>query len=261
MTKKEMMAAIRECARKLGHTPNMSELARVTGLRRRAIQRYFGKYIWALHECRLENTGPGRKVGVEDLLRDWARVARKLKRLPSVTEYRHFGKRSEVSLRVRYRSWKHVPQGFKDFADKHGWTEKWRDVLAMIAAHEEKQGQAQAWADGPRLLPDRPVYGPVMHACAMAHGPMNEMGVIYLFGAMAERLGFVVIRIHSAFPDCEALRRIDEHTWQWVRIEFEYESRNFLRHGHKVSECDLIVCWKHNWPECPLEVVELSRAI
>jgi hypothetical protein len=23
----------------------------------------------------------------------------------------------------------------------------------------------------------------------------------------------------------------------------------------------LIVCWKHNWEECPLEVVELRKAV
>ena len=46
----------------------------------------------------------------------------------------------------------------------------------------------------------------------------------------------------------------------WLgHIEFEYESRNFLRHLHDPSQCDIIVCWKHNWPECPLEVIELSK--
>ena len=51
--------------------------------------------------------------------------------------------------------------------------------------------------------------------------------------------------------------------WQRVRIEFEYESRNFLKHLHEVKDCDVIVCWVHNWPECPewIEVVELSREI
>jgi hypothetical protein len=29
---------------------------------------------------------------------------------------------------------------------------------------------------------------------------------------------------------------------------------------HDPKGCDLIVCWEHNWPECPLEVLEL-RAI
>jgi hypothetical protein len=48
-----------------------------------------------------------------------------------------------------------------------------------------------------------------------------------------------------------------------VRIEFEYESRNFYVHRHPPGGCDVIVCWRHNWPECPsdLEVVELSTVI
>jgi hypothetical protein len=51
--------------------------------------------------------------------------------------------------------------------------------------------------------------------------------------------------------------------WQRVRIEFEFESRNFRDHGHPSTGCDVIVCWRHNWPECPgqIEVVELSKII
>jgi hypothetical protein len=30
---------------------------------------------------------------------------------------------------------------------------------------------------------------------------------------------------------------------------------------HDPAGCDIIVCWEHNWPECPLEVVELKKAI
>jgi hypothetical protein len=48
-----------------------------------------------------------------------------------------------------------------------------------------------------------------------------------------------------------------------VRIEFEFESRNFRDHGHPVNGCDVIVCWPHNWDECPenMQVVELSSVI
>ena len=46
-----------------------------------------------------------------------------------------------------------------------------------------------------------------------------------------------------------------------VRIEFEFESRNFMHHFHNPEECDLIVCWEHNWTESPLEVVELRKVI
>lgn len=71
-----------------------------------------------------------------------------------------------------------------------------------------------------------------MMDAGMVYGPTNELGVVFLFGMLARQLGFVVMRIQAGFPDCEAMRKIDDQTWQKVKIEFELESRNFLRHGH-----------------------------
>jgi len=58
-------------------------------------------------------------------------------------------------------------------------------------------------------------------------------------------------------------RRLDREGERWtrVRIEFEQASRNFKDHGHDPSGCDLIVCWHHNWAECPIEVLELSKIV
>jgi hypothetical protein len=96
---------------------------------------------------------------------------------------------------------------------------------------------------------------------ALSHGPTNENGVIFLFGTVAQELGFKVQRIQAEFPDCEAMRQIEPGMWQRVRIEFEFESRNFLVHMHEVTKCDVIVCWRHNWADCPLEVVELRELV
>ena len=112
-----------------------------------------------------------------------------------------------------------------------------------------------------KVLEDRPIYGPLMNPSPLAHGPTNEMGVLFLFGTVAAQLGFVVTWIRSEFPDCEAMILVGPEKWQRIRIEFEYESRNFLKHMHDAKECDLIVCWKHNWPECPIEVLELSKLL
>jgi hypothetical protein len=112
-----------------------------------------------------------------------------------------------------------------------------------------------------KILEDSPIYGPLMNPSPLAHGPTNEMGVLFLFGTVAAQLGFVVTWIRSEFPDCEAMILVGPEKWQRIRIEFEYESRNFLKHMHDAKECDLIVCWKHNWPECPVEVLELSSVI
>ena len=71
----------------------------------------------------------------------------------------------------------------------------------------------------------------------------------------------MVVRVQAEFPDCEVFRLIDPERCQLVLAEFEFESRNFLAHGHKIDGCDLIICWKHNWEGCPLEVVELSKVM
>jgi hypothetical protein len=96
---------------------------------------------------------------------------------------------------------------------------------------------------------------------ALGLAPTNEMGVVFLFGTVAKDLGYMVVRLQAEFPDCEAYRLIDPERCQLVKVEFEFESRNFLVHGHRIDDCDLIVCWKHNWEGCPLEVVELSKVI
>jgi hypothetical protein len=117
-----------------------------------------------------------------------------------------------------------------------------------------------AAAPVPRLE-DRPVCGNPLDLPAMRNAPRNEMGVVLLFGMLAERLGFYVESARTGFPDCEAKRRLGPGEWQTVRIEFEYESRNFRDHGHAPDGCDLIICWVHNWEECQLEVLALRDFI
>lgn len=104
-------------------------------------------------------------------------------------------------------------------------------------------------------------YGPPVDFRGLRHAPINEQSVVYLFGVVSYELGFIVEAVQGAFPDCDAKRHIGNDQWQRVRIEFEYRSRNFKEHAHDPAGADLIVCWIHDWPECPLEVLELRSAI
>ena len=103
--------------------------------------------------------------------------------------------------------------------------------------------------------------GDPLHDGAMLHEPTNEHGVLVLFGMLARELGFLVETVTPTFPDCTAKRRVGPKQWEGVRIEFEYRSRNFAAHGHDPKGCDLIVCWEHDWPDCPIEVLELRAAM
>ncbi len=80
---------------------------------------------------------------------------------------------------------------------------------------------------------------------------------------LAHHLGFRVECLQAPFPDCEAVREVQPGKWQRVRIEFEFESRNFQTHRHSPEACDVIVCWRHNWLDCPetIDVVELSGVV
>ena len=112
-----------------------------------------------------------------------------------------------------------------------------------------------------RVVTGQPTYGRPMLPFPLTYAPTCEAGVIFLFGMVAQQLGYAVTRVQTGFPDCEALRELAPNRWQRVRIEFEYESRNFLTHLHPVQGCDLIVCWINNWPTCPMEVLELQKVI
>jgi hypothetical protein len=107
----------------------------------------------------------------------------------------------------------------------------------------------------------RRFYGDPLNFRGLRHEPINESGVVFLFGMVARELDFIVESVQEPYPDCEAKREVKRGKWERVRIEFEVESRDFVYHKHPLDGCDLIVCWEHNWSECPLEVLELKSKI
>jgi hypothetical protein len=167
-------------------------------------------------------------------------------------------------LRARFGSWLHVPTGLKQYADEQGLAAEWADVRTLVEEYARRQKGSWRMAAAqpvPSLMMGQPVYGEFTGWSPLVCAPTNELGVVFLFGAMALHLGFLVLRVQAEFPDCEALRMVAERRLQKVRIEFEQESRNFMRHMHDPAGCDLIVCWEHNWPECPLPVLELKKEL
>lgn len=266
-TKKKIITTIRSLAKKLGRVPTNTELEKMTPLRRRDLRKYFSNFCNALRACGMENPHSGVMVPTAKLFEDWAMVARKLKKLPTTKEYRKLGRHSMEAVMRVCGQWSAVPRQMHTHAHKHGLENKWKDVMKMIGQQCEND-----WPTNGRTWPipakkrlqfkkDRPVYGPLMSPTAMMHVPTNEAGVLFLFAAMALELGFMATVVRAGFPDCEALREISPNRLQRVQIEFEYLSRNFLKHRHRVDKCDIIVCWINNWKDCPLEVIELSKIV
>jgi hypothetical protein len=266
MSRVEILQAIRSCARELKHNPTRRELRLTARVSEEALHKHFGGLKKALECAGLRPSGSGFRQQESTVLLDWAVVARKLGKIPTVAEYESRGRFSDMPFHSRYGSWTKVPDAFLRFIRKEKIQGKWKDLVGMIGsqAGEGRKVKVRALHGRSRkqdVFQDRPLYGPLMHLPEMVHEPLNELGVVFAFGMVARRLGFSVLRFQSAFPDCEALREVVRGQLQRMKLEFEYESRNFLRHGHKIDGCDGIVCWKHNWKECPLEVIELSKEI
>ncbi len=110
------------------------------------------------------------------------------------------------------------------------------------------------------MTKDVSVVGDLINFRGLVYAPLNENGVIYLFGKVTEDLHMYIEEIKPGFPDCIA-RRFTGKGWERIRVEFELKSSHFKQHGHDPQDCDVIVCWKHDWKECPLEVIELRSAI
>jgi hypothetical protein len=114
-----------------------------------------------------------------------------------------------------------------------------------------------------RVYPDRPLLGAPMDLPGFLFEPTNEMGVVLLFGMLFWRLGFIIESAQIGYPDCRAKLEVEPGRWQDVGIEFELYSRHFLAHRHDPCRADFIVCWIHDWKNCPpnLQVIELREVV
>lgn len=264
MTKEQVIAAIKECTDKLGHPPRYEELKDALGVQTWDIKKNFGTYRQALLDSGLERHGSGYVLDQKTLFLDWAGVTRKLGKIPKQAEYEQHGKHKARGLVNRCGGWRNVPRCILEYLRKEHLEDDWKDILEGILhylqlppRHGRRTSLVPHVPYRPKIMLDKPMYGGPLMGSPLGFAPINECGVVFLFGAVARQMGFVVTRLQAEFPDCEALRQVDEERWQRVLIEFEYESRNFLVHQHRVEDCDMIVCWTHNWEGCPLEVVEL----
>jgi hypothetical protein len=230
--------------------------------------KHFAKWTDLLREAGIPHSDAKIQIQIDTgaMLADWGKVARKLGHCPTHGEYRIHGNFCFQTLRYRFGNWPAIYAAFRKFS--RGKSE-WGDILPLIRNREtelKKQAMQQRPAGKIKARAEidaRPTSGAPIHLDALLHAPVNESGVVFLFGIMARGLGFVVDSLRANFPDCHAKREIRPDVWKPVTIEFEYESRNFLLHRHPVDGCDVIVCWRHNWPECPkgLEVIALSEEI
>jgi hypothetical protein len=268
--KQHILDSIAAVAKQLGRAPSLTEFVGAARIPKYCVWQHFLKWNDAVRAAGLEPSREYKRLEDDELLKDWGETARKKGDLPSRRGYLLTGKYEPRTLEKRFGGWEHLPEAFCRFATGK---QEWADVVEVATrrALKKERGLPNEHADSaipgdPRrhtALEGRATYGNPLDFGGFRHEPVNEQGVLVLFGMVAKELGYVVEAVQSGFPDCEAKRAIAPNRWQRVHIEFEFESRNFRDHGHPLDGCDVIVCWRHNWEDCPnhIEVLELSTLI
>jgi hypothetical protein len=271
----QVLEAIRIAAQALGRPPSRSEFRTSSGMSDYQVLTHFPNWRAAVRAAGLEPYSTNLPISPEVLLEDWGEFVRRVRRIPTRDQYRRDGTYSPSVFDKRLGHWSILPTKFREFAEGKS---EWSDVVALLPLeHARKSASLPSFPqfDQPTAEPavrnnhrhnrldDRPTYGNPIDFRGLRHEPVNEQGVVFLFGMVARELGYHVEAVQTGYPDCEAKRQVGAGKWQRVRIEFEFESRNFRDHGHPANGCDVIVCWRHNWADCPatLEVLELSSII
>jgi hypothetical protein len=279
MTNGKVLSGLKKCAKKLGRTPTYTEIWRMTKITKTQIKLRFENLAEALRQAGVVARGIGHRLDTLTLLEDWGHMVRKIGRPPSFMEYKKAGNHGANSFLNRCGAWSRVGERFREIVKERGRESAWADVLEIVRQWEGKttvEGRRKMARRQPservahdatparrKMLPGRPVYGPPLRMTTLRNAPTTEGGVMFCFGTVAEQMGFAVERIQTAFPDCETLREVAPGKWQRVMAEVEVFSRSFLEHQHDPKGCDMIICWVHNWPECPehIEVIELSKVV
>ena len=188
-----------------------------------------------------------RTLTNSDLLEEVDRLTRVLGREPRWEEVRARGRVSVMTLYQRFGAMEGILAAYRD------WKARGRPRLAATPLKRYR----------PPEVNSTNTYGTPLGFRGLQHAPVAESGVVYLFGMLAAEMGYSVLRVRQEFPDCEALRRhaYDPRRWERVDIEFELNSSAFRKHGHDAKKVDVIVCWEHDWKDCPVEVVELRSEL
>ena len=269
-TKQQIIEEIKKIAMKLGvKSLKCKEFSKNSKISLGSVRYYFGTWNNAVKEAGLTPIDSKdvlsvfrekRMIKDNELLLDLIRLYNEFSKEPTEDLINAKGKYSVRPYRARWKT----PRNAFLIAQK-----KFPDEFKKVKSREIEEIKDKNIAFIPQTIKPQKLrkrgvtFGEPIDFRGLRFAPVNEQGVVYLFGMISHELGYLIESVRTECPDCEGKRCFDKdkNQWEHVRIEFEYKSSHFKEHGHNENECDIIVCWIHDWKESPLEVLELRSVI
>ncbi len=266
MDRETIVEEIKRIAQEIGaDTVPRSEFKSKSNISEWQIYKHFNSWNEAVEAAGLTPTEVSR-IDDAELFREMKDVFVKFGGVCTRMKFNKLCKYSVDVYRRRFGKWHDILLAFKAWLNESGEDFPFLNQLpGPISLHKEESTPIEKRKAKPALWDSlgTMTYGAFLNFRGLQHAPVNEQGVVFLFGMVCFELGFVVEAVRTSYPDCEAKRRVNRKRdeWERVKIEFEYRSIDFRNHGHDPNGCDVVVCWEHDWSECPLEVIELKTAI
>ena len=239
ITRQTIIEAAKRAETEAGGPISRPDFERLTGISQYHIYRLFPEGGWSevkrLGELQ-RHPKDNEQLSDDELLAEFHRVAAEMGQIPTWTAFAHRASVSADVVRRRFGGLQGTLKRYRTWLEEHSPSSPLLEQLQSKSKHELPAPPtigtgvtSPAWAKN-----DGPMFGPPIDFRGLRHAPINEQGVVFLFGMVSYELGFIVEAIHAAFPDCEAKRCVDRRNerWQRVRIEFEFYSSNFRDHGH-----------------------------
>ncbi|MGZ4855769.1 MAG: homing endonuclease associated repeat-containing protein, partial [Candidatus Angelobacter sp.] len=127
----EIIAAIKRCAERLGRAPSQAEFRRASKISWHQVYKHFRGMRQAVRAAGLEPGPRGSALDVNALTVDWARVVRKLGRLPSRAEYCEHGIHHAGTLHARI-VWSQMAHKFVLLVKEFHLEREWADVVKIV---------------------------------------------------------------------------------------------------------------------------------
>lgn len=110
------------------------------------------------------------------------------------------------------------------------------------------------------------IVGESMDLGVLRWTPTTHDGVVVLFVEYREPLGFPIIEwIRPQFPDACVWQKLSKNKHIKRYVEFELFSSYYKEHTinpkHRMKKCHYVVCWEHDWQDCPIPNIELKTEI
>lgn len=208
----EVLKAIRAAAALLGRPPSRAEFKSSSGMTEYQVLKHFPSWREAVRAAGLEPHSTNVPIDPEVLLEDWGEFVRRVRRIPTRDQYRRDGTYSPGVFEKKFGPWSAVPLKFREFAEGKS---EWADVVALLPIEHARapiaasstfvSAQPGARSVAPAnhrhsRLDDRPTYGNPIDFRELRHEPVNEQGVVFLFGMVARELGYHVEAVQTGYP-------------------------------------------------------------